>query len=107
MARSKYDTDSSDALRDVLMLMQLHKWTEARIALHALAVAAPAITRYRALLAYARGHEAALAGDLDRAHEEWRRALTLDPSMKEAAAEMKRQRRRRRSFIEFLRGGTR
>ena len=91
--------DDAEALRHALTLMQLNRWTEARIALHELALATPQVTRLRALLAYARGHEAAAAGDLARAHEEWRRALLLDPSLKDAEVAM-RTRPRRRSWLD-------
>lgn len=65
-------------------LLQLRKWTEARTALHQLALLMPQVTRLRALLAFARGHEAAEQGELDRAHAEWERALTLDPTLEDA-----------------------
>lgn len=103
MVRSNDDMDEAAALRHALQLMQLQQWTEARTAIHALALAIPGVTRYRALLAYTRGQEAAAAGDLDRANDEWRRALILDPSLKDAETAMK-ARPRRRSFMDRLRG---
>lgn len=65
-------------------LLQLRKWTEARTALHQLALLTPQVTRLRALMAFARGHEAAEQGELARARTEWERALTLDPTLDDA-----------------------
>ncbi|MEZ4403647.1 MAG: hypothetical protein R3B06_26725 [Kofleriaceae bacterium] len=65
-------------------LLQLRRWTDARTALHQLALRAPQNSRWRALLAYARGHEASELGELARARSEWERALLLDPTLDDA-----------------------
>lgn len=76
---------SEDALETyALRLVQLRRWTEARTALHQLAMLMPQVTKIRALLAYTRGHEAAEQGELLRARREWERALTLDPTLDDA-----------------------
>ena len=69
-------------------LLQLRRWTQARTALHQLAVRSPHTARVRALLAYARGHEAAELGERDRAASEWARALLFDPSFDDARASL-------------------
>ncbi len=74
-------------------LVTLQRWPEARTAAHELAHKHPHNSRYRALLALARGHEAATAGDTKLAHEEWGRALALDPTLEAAATAMRRHRR--------------
>ena len=56
------------------------------------ATTTPGVTRYRVLLAYARGEEAAERGEIARARDEWRRALTLDPSCTEAKSALARSR---------------
>ena len=76
---------SEEALETYAMrLLALRKWTEARTALHQLALLTPQVTRLRALLAYARGHEAVEVGEITRARSEWERALTLDPTLDDA-----------------------
>ena len=84
--------DQTEALRYAERLLQACQWTEARTVLHRLATTAPGYTRYRVLLAYARGEEAAERGDVTRARDEWRRALTLDPSCIEAQSALARSR---------------
>lgn len=71
--------DQTETLRYAERLLQACRWTEARCTLHRLAATAPGVVHYRALLAYARGEEAAERGELDRARDEWRRALILEP----------------------------
>ena len=73
-------------------LLQAGRFTEARGLLRRLAEASPGVTRYRALLALARGHEAEQAGDRDRARAEWRRALILAPDLDDARRALRRVR---------------
>ena len=73
-------------------LMSLQRWPEARVAARELATRHPHKAHYRALLALARGHEAALANDYKRAREEWQRAITLEPTLEDAALALRRSR---------------
>jgi hypothetical protein len=82
--------DQTETLRYAERLLQACRWTEARATLHRLAATAPGISHYRALLAYARGEEAAERGDLPRARDEWRRALILEPTYAAPKAALQR-----------------
>jgi hypothetical protein len=97
------EAQEPELFRHAKFQLQLRRWAEARCLLLQLATASPHDNSYRALLAYARGHEAAVARDLDRASTEWRRALTLDPKLDDAAAAL-RSRTRRKSIIDRLFG---
>ncbi|HVV81954.1 MAG TPA: hypothetical protein VHE35_02700 [Kofleriaceae bacterium] len=76
--------DEANLFRQARQALELQHWTEARDLLLQLATRSPSTTRYRALLAYARGQESFVAGDETRARDEWRRALILDPSLEDA-----------------------
>jgi tetratricopeptide (TPR) repeat protein len=94
--------DSEDAMvAHLRTLMQLQKWPEAKTVARQLATQFPQNAHYRALLALARGHEAALAKEPQRAREEWRRAITLDPKL-EAARQALSSRAGRASWVERL-----
>ena len=95
--------DEQGALRDAMQALAVQRWADARQVLLDHARRSPSTTRYRALLAYARGHEADAAGDDQRAREEWRRAVILDPSL-ESATRPLAARRRRRSWVARLLG---
>jgi hypothetical protein len=82
-------------------LIKSKDWAAARTVLQRLAAANRAEPKYRALLAFVLGHEAATAGDMTRARAEWERAKKLDPSLKQEAL---RGRRRSRSFVQWLFG---
>ena len=97
------DTDEISLFRQARQSLELQKWTEARELLLQLATRSPTTTRYRALLAYARGQESLEAGDEIRAREEWRRALILDP-MLEDARRMLAVRAKQRSWVDRLLG---
>ena len=75
----------------VVEQLQRGQWDAARAALTALAARNPDTPRYRALIAYARGREAQLAGRLDEARVELQDALQIDPELqlaKTALAEL-------------------
>lgn len=97
------DADEVGLFRQARQCLELQKWTEARELLFTLATRSPSTTRYRALLAYARGQESLSAGDEIRAREEWRRALILDP-MLEDARRMLAVRAKQRSWVDRLLG---
>ncbi len=82
-------------------LIQLQRWPEARTVARQLATEHPGNPHYRAILALARGHEAAQSGEPRRAREEWRRAITLDPKLEEARAAL-HSRAGRQSWIDRL-----
>jgi hypothetical protein len=87
--------DERAALRESLMLLNEQNWTGARQVLQNLAARVPASKNYRALLGYARGREAQVAGRIDDASLEFQRALQLDPELalaKAALAEVQRRR---------------
>lgn len=87
--------DERHALRESLMMLNEGKWADARQALHTLAARVPQSKNYRALLCYARGREAQVAGKPDEAQLEYQRALQLDPDLemaKQAIAELTRRR---------------
>ena len=85
IARDAEVTAGDDELeRYARRLLARQQWTPARTALHLAAMRAPGDDRLRALMAYARGHEAAEQDDPGRARTEWERALLLDPSLTEA-----------------------
>jgi hypothetical protein len=87
--------DERHALRESLMMLNERKWADARQALHTLAAKVPQSKHYRALLCYARGREAQVAGKSDEAQLEYQRALQLDPDLdlaKQAIAELTRRR---------------
>jgi len=86
--------DERAALNEALTLLNRRDWTNARLALHALAARMPQERQYRALLCYARGREAFAAGRPDDAVMEFQRALQLDPQLTQASqalAELKRR----------------
>lgn len=97
------DPDELMVFQQARQELDLQRWSEARELLLWLATRSPATTRYRALLAYARGQEAATAGDETRAREEWRRALILDPRL-ELARQAIAARNRQRSWVARLLG---
>lgn len=87
--------DERAVLRESLMLLNEQNWAGARQVLHTLAARVPASKNYRALLGYARGREAQVAGRFDDAALEYQRALELDPGLalaKAALAEVQRRR---------------
>ena len=87
--------DERTALEEALRLLSARDWGGARQALHALAARVPQSKPYRALLCYARGREAQVAGKPDDAVLEFQRALQLDPDLayaKIALAEVQRRR---------------
>lgn len=88
------DLESADAL------IEQKQWAAARPILQRLAAANRAEPRYRALLAFVLGHEAAAAGDMARARVEWARAEKLDPSL----ASQTPRRRRGGSLVQRLFG---
>jgi hypothetical protein len=65
----------------VLDLLQRQQWDQARSALHQLTAREPSSKRLRALMCYARGREAQLAGRVDDARVELQDALDLDPDL--------------------------
>jgi hypothetical protein len=104
--QSSGDGDDETALfRRASKALELQHWTEARDLLFDLARLRPDKGRYRALLAYARGHESFIAGDEARAREEWRRALVLDPKLREAQQALASRAQPRRSWVARLFGG--
>jgi tetratricopeptide (TPR) repeat protein len=87
--------DARVALRNCQILLAQQEWGRARMALQELVSNVPSTTTYHAMLAYARGREAAAAGRTQDALQEYQRALELNPSMTEAnqaAAELQRRR---------------
>jgi hypothetical protein len=95
--------DEGVLLRQARSALDLQRWTEARDLLFQLATRSPNTTRYRAMLAYARGQEAHTLGDIERARDEWRRAVTLDPTLNDAQRALS-LRARRRSWVDRLLG---
>lgn len=96
-------SDESGLFRLARQQLELQNWSEARDLLLQLATRSPSTTRYRALLAYARGQESFCAGDEIRAREEWRRALILDPALVDAKHALA-ARPRPRSWVDRLFG---
>ncbi len=86
--------DEQAAFKDAVALLAAESWTPARLALHALAVRVPQSRQYRALLCYARGKEAQVAGKLEDAVLEFQRALQLDPDLVPAKQGLSEVRRR-------------
>jgi hypothetical protein len=76
--------DEQGALAQAVQLLDAQQWGGARQALHALAAKVPQSKHYRALLCYARGREAMLAGRPEDAKLEFQRSLQLDPSLAQA-----------------------
>jgi hypothetical protein len=74
-------------------------WAAAKHVLVRLASAHRTQPCYRALLAFVLGHEAKDAGEDERAHAQWDRAIQLDPSL-----ELRGIRRRRSSLVQWLFG---
>lgn len=97
------EADEASLFRRARQALELQRWGDARVQLLRLATRSPNTTRYRALLAYARGQEAYVAGDEDRARDEWRRALTLDPTLEDARRALA-ARGRTRSWVDRLFG---
>lgn len=93
--------DEETLVSHLRMLMQLGKWTEAKTVARQLATQYPQNSHYRALLALARGQEAAHANEPKRAREEFRRAITLDPKLEEARAALS-SRAARQSWVDRL-----
>lgn len=94
--------DEAVLFRRATNLLATQHWTEARDVLFTLAKHRPDKARYRALLAYARGHEHLIAGDEARARDEWRRAVVLDPNLREAQAALAAREPPRRSWVSRL-----
>jgi tetratricopeptide (TPR) repeat protein len=92
--KSRSVTNEATLVAYAQRLLQLRRWSDARTALQQLAVMMPQTSRYRALLALARGHEAADAGELARARTEWTRAITLDPTLEDAHLALSKRRNR-------------
>jgi curved DNA-binding protein CbpA len=65
----------------VLDLLSRQQWDQARSALHQLQAREPTSKKIRALMCYARGREAQLAGQVDDARVELQDALDLDPDL--------------------------
>jgi hypothetical protein len=65
----------------VLELLGRQQWDQARSALHQLSARDPSSKRIRALMCYARGREAQLAGQVDDARVELQDALDFDPEL--------------------------
>jgi len=86
--------DEQAAFREAVALLAGESWTQAREALHALAVRLPQSRQYRALLCYARGKEAQAAGKPEDAVLEFQRALQLDPDLTPAKQGLPEVRRR-------------
>jgi Flp pilus assembly protein TadD len=97
------DPDEAGLYQQGRQALDRQKWSEARELFRLLATRAPANSRYRALLAYARGQEWLDGGDEVRARDEWRRALILDPRL-EDARRMLAVRSRPRSWVDRLLG---
>jgi hypothetical protein len=77
-------------------LLGRQQWEPARTMLHQLRAREPASRRIPALMAYARGREAQLAGRVDDARVELQDALDLDPGLqlaKDALTELFRRRK--------------
>jgi hypothetical protein len=87
--------DERAALRESLMMLNEQNWAGARQVLHNLAARVPQSKNYRALLGYARGREAQVAGRIDDAALEYQRALQLDPDLAVAKAALAEVQRRR------------
>ena len=87
--------DERAALQGALELMKTGEWRAAREALHALAAHVPQSKPYRAMLCFARGREAHVAGKFDDAVLEYQRALQLDPDLVPAKQAMVDAQRRR------------
>jgi len=86
--------DEQAAFKEAVALLAGESWSQARQALHALAVRVPQSRQYRALLCYARGREAQAAGKLEDAVLEFQRALQLDPDLSPAKQGLSEVRRR-------------
>jgi hypothetical protein len=80
--------DERAALQHAFGLMRAGEFRGAREALHALAARVPQSKQYRALLCFARGREAHVAGKFDDAVLEYQRALQLDPELVQAQQAM-------------------
>jgi hypothetical protein len=87
--------DERAAHREALILLNDQNWSQARQVLHNLAARVPQSKTYRALLGYARGREAQVAGRTDDAALEYQRALQLDPDLAMAKAALAEVQRRR------------
>lgn len=78
-------------LAPILELIKLGQLAAARVALETLTARSPTVSRYQALLHYARGREAQLAKRVDEARVELQDALQIDPDLalaKTALAEL-------------------
>ncbi len=95
--------DETATFRRARQALELQRWSDARALLLRLATRSPNTTQYRSLLAYARGQESLDAGDEARARDEWRRALTLDPTLADARRALA-ARGRSRSWVDRLLG---
>lgn len=100
-SRGGISIDEATDLEAAESFIEKKDWSSAKPVLQRLAAANRAEPRYRALLALVLGHEAAKAGDLNRARAEWERAKKLDPSLEDKAPAT---RRRPRSFVQRLFG---
>ena len=101
MTESEFD--ETTMFRRARQALELQRWSDARSLLLRLATRSPNTTKYRALLAYARGQESFDAGDEIRARDEWRRALTLDPTLEDARRALA-ARGRQRTWVDRLLG---
>jgi Flp pilus assembly protein TadD len=100
-SRGGISTEEATDLEAAEALIESKDWASARPILQRLAAANRAEPKYRALLAFVLGHEAAKAGDLTRARADWERAKKLDPSLEQ---KIPQGRRRPRSFVQRLFG---
>jgi hypothetical protein len=95
-ATASEDFDERAQQITVRELMRNGHWPQAVVALQTLATRVPASKQYRAMLCYARGRQAQLAGRVDDAIAEMQRALQIDPewsAAKSALAELVAKRR--------------
>lgn len=87
--------DERAAHREALILLNDQNWPQARLVLQNLAARVPQSKSYRALLGYARGREAQVAGRFEDAALEYQRALQLEPDLAMAKAALVEVQRRR------------
>jgi len=87
--------DERAAHREALILLNDQSWAQARQVLQNLAARVPQSKSYRALLGYARGREAQVAGRAEDAALEYQRALQLEPDLAMAKAALAEVQRRR------------
>jgi hypothetical protein len=100
-SRGGISTEEATDLEAAEAFIERKEWACAKPILQRLATANRAEPKYRALLAFVLGHEAAKGGDLTRARADWERAKKLDPSLE---SKIPHSRRRPRSFVQRLFG---